>query len=629
MKGIKSSLEIALNKAVKNGFELPAGKTVGQMALQLSLEIEGEAHGVLTKEDYTGQCRALLFNLKNNQKLCDRILAGELRPSDLANMSHDDMATEELLRSNAEMMAKSDRQAVLLDDDGPRIRRNHKGEELVEQETFNLPSEETFVRRRSMLDPNGQMGERSRENSLGEGQVPESLEEHHIRENMRGAAALNERPAKLDTAPARKASAQNDFEFQKILNVIPSPATHQRQPSIPGPTTQVAMDDPEIDRMLEDGDESDEYEPAEHVEDHDIVWRGTFDMPHNYSDPMHVYARHIGGADLSVLPAPHYMAWTDLIPETLTAEGKVGNKEANEYLCGLQYHAATDVVVAGIYPQRESDFSKYREVCDYFLKRKSFGVLHNPRDGKVKDTYVTVAPEGNEIPEILMALAESKLPAVRENPCLLVICVLHNRPITLDTSQVSPAAPSGPHESPITPAGNSASQAPSQPPSGTQKAPLQPPPHHFSLPEYVGAYGQRKSSIPPTPKFPGYRGYPATGANATGQPEAPVIATPEFATLKVAAEEMERVRAHHAGEAMARKVLGDDLMMAPVMQFILPQAPQMREVEFEVIREIFLESKRAQDDLQYLTDMIKDHHQKHATRNAQEPGNGPKKGEGL
>jgi hypothetical protein len=69
------------------------------------------------------------------------------------------------------LKAKADKQAILLNEDGPRIRRTHKGDEIIEGDDQTMANDSTMPmtvsRRRSMLDPNADMAVRSRENSPG------------------------------------------------------------------------------------------------------------------------------------------------------------------------------------------------------------------------------------------------------------------------------------------------------------------------------------------------------------------------------------------------------------------------------------------------------------------------------
>src|SRR5699024_1691491 len=95
-------------------------------------------------EQYKAQLRSVLFNLKKNASLRDRLLVGSLQPGALSKMSSQDMASEELQQKDAELKREAERQHIIIEEQGPRIRRTHKGEEFIEDDHHLDASEPVF-----------------------------------------------------------------------------------------------------------------------------------------------------------------------------------------------------------------------------------------------------------------------------------------------------------------------------------------------------------------------------------------------------------------------------------------------------------------------------------------------------
>src|SRR5690606_38232961 len=94
-------------------------------------------------KEYAGQCRTLAFNLKNNEDLSSNLFNNKLSPTVLAVMTSNELASKELQRELAEMKAKVEKQSILIAEEGPRVRRTHKGEEFIESDNEMQADEET------------------------------------------------------------------------------------------------------------------------------------------------------------------------------------------------------------------------------------------------------------------------------------------------------------------------------------------------------------------------------------------------------------------------------------------------------------------------------------------------------
>lgn len=158
-------IEQQVKELVKQGeYTLPTGSTVQDVASQTGLRIEHALYHIQAtgsgepNEAYKQQLRAISFNVKKNHALGVRLLQGDLTPHKLANMDPKDMASEEQKRKDAATMKVMEKQHTIIEQEGPRIRRTHKGEEYVDESrqvaaesaTSNAP-----VRKASMAEQDG------------------------------------------------------------------------------------------------------------------------------------------------------------------------------------------------------------------------------------------------------------------------------------------------------------------------------------------------------------------------------------------------------------------------------------------------------------------------------------------
>lgn len=97
--------------------------------------------------EYTNKIRSIQFNLRKNDALADEVLRGGINPTRLAEMSTDEMANKELKEYMARVRIQAEINVTLVTTDEPRIRKTHKGEELVEplRESSRSPKPEAIL----------------------------------------------------------------------------------------------------------------------------------------------------------------------------------------------------------------------------------------------------------------------------------------------------------------------------------------------------------------------------------------------------------------------------------------------------------------------------------------------------
>lgn len=130
-----------VSKAAENG-ALPSDVDVAKYSRSLACEIEEAFYDVHASkrgdvgQRYRDRFRSLNFNLRNdkNESLQRQILTRELSPEECANLTSEQMLNPELRKLADEVRKESIRESVLKQETAPRVRRTHKGEEIVELE---------------------------------------------------------------------------------------------------------------------------------------------------------------------------------------------------------------------------------------------------------------------------------------------------------------------------------------------------------------------------------------------------------------------------------------------------------------------------------------------------------------
>lgn len=327
--------------------------------------------------------------------------------------------------------------------------------------------------------------------------------------------------------------------------------------------------DPEIDSLLQDeGADSPPYSPVENAPDPDLAWRGTITM--DSVATFSTYAKHVGGANLSKASPP--TPWKDLLPKELKVAGRIDRAKANEYLCAQRYSLGTDVILVEItQPQAEEATDAYNNLVKYFLERDRFGVLANKSTGNIRDTYlVPIAASPVPIHDFIQNLEGHKIPEERTKPVLIVVIV------------VRPEASSTQPQLIMSFDGTSDAHSPS----------LQHP-HHRQM--SMSGSGPQMSPLTNQHSFPP----PPNGSDhgVQYQPHQPPQRT----------FDEQRAIDQHAGEEVAKRILGP-YVQAPTVSFLMPQAYQMRPLEWEAIRKILERDHQAQSDLTHLSRVLAQGH---------------------
>lgn len=579
-------------QAQKQGiFKLATGQTLESVGLRLALEVEHAIfmnHPSQTAEPsaaYRVQLRSIMFNVKKNPALRDRLLQGSLTPQELSIMSSDDMASKELQEKTAEMKKEAEKQHVLVQDDGPRIRRTHKGEEVVEDGSHHADINDSIFssaparRRESEVEvevPRAASPVPMSPRSPNKVELPDDI-------GYQGTAGspLTSKPLTVDTGARSRQPISLDrksssaFNIQDVWSSVQSPDADKqslsRQASArPGPAAAqeqiqnagVAAD-ADIDQLLKDEDnESEPYSPTDYSPDPEYVWRGKMVMS-NVAD-FAGRAKHVGGANLSKI-----IPWSKLMPTTLSIEGRIDVDRASEYLCGLRWSHTTDVTVLAVTPADEPTAqSQFQKLFNYFAERKRYGVIGKNPAAAVKDCYVVPLEAGSaKKPEFIELLEHCTIDDPRPDRTLLLTFVIK--------ANSTPSAQATPRHLDNTIA---AAGSPVAPAVGAVQTPV--------------AMGQPGSHISPvlgsglggTPQLPPYSS-PAPHFSPPQPPYQPAYTQPL------------------EGLAAAAQVLGP-LAGAPVVAQLLAQLRDVPAQQWAVVKEIMEQVPATQGDFQMLLQIL-------------------------
>ena len=591
-----------VQQALKQGvFKLPPGQSPDAFGLRLGLAVEYAiylnfwGHTEEPKPEYKDKLRMMLHNVKANPTLRDRLLSGSLSPNEFSKMSSDDMASKELKEMTAEMIKESEKQHMLVQEDGPRIRRTHKGEEFVGDESQHIAGTESIFtnppprRRESMVDssaPRHISPDPISPSSANAVELPQD-----VTMSGTGIAPTTGRPLTVNTnAPHRTSSgserkSSSAFNIQNVWSSVDSPdIDRNRTRHIPHHANRSGSEqvtglgvqaDAEIENLLkdEDPDEDEPYSPTDYDAEPGTIWRGNLTMASVAQ--FRGAAKHVAGANLSsVYP------WTSLIPHSLQIEGRIDVEKATQYLCGLQWSKTTDVSVVAITPAENlDDEAHFNKLFDYFTERNRYGVISKSPVPAVRDIYLVPLESGmGKKPEFIELLEESTIEDSRPTRMLLITYVIKTKTDNTPSAQATPRNLDG---------GMIASPISSQAPGHYRTSSMSHPGANMSP---IGPYGGTAFGTPTQQQ----QQFPAPIHQQ--QPYSPVYDTNNGANTQSPPTQA-------TGMDAARQVLGD-MANAPAVTELLAKAPATAANEFWIVKEVFDSVPASQGDFNMLMGLL-------------------------
>lgn len=402
---------------VKDGqFRIPDGETSSSLMTNIALRIEQglDAHfdGV---QNYSSQARSIMFNVKKNPELIQRMLVDTMRPEELVTMSSEDMATAEEQQKRSAMKEAADKHAILINNDGPRIRKTHKGEEVVEDGMAVDDSSYTAapLRRRATRDehnaPDSPTGDPGSPNMV---ELPEDL----------GSRP----PLTVDTSASHGRKPSN-FDMESVWRSAPAQDTSHSAGAVRTPhrthrPSDNNLDDPDMDRLLKDED-MDDVSDSPITDGSGINWKGRVDMAGVAA--FNATARWVAGANAGGLG----ISFDQLIPRKLEITGRIAINRADEYVGGMRYSQTTNVTTLALAPaDTTADHESFRKTFDYFHGKQRWGVINQPGlNEHVRDIYVVTLEAGMGNSPGFITMLEDREKSIedprRDNMLLLTIVV--------------------------------------------------------------------------------------------------------------------------------------------------------------------------------------------------------------
>ena len=620
----------------------PPNKSVDDVGLQLGLLVEYALYmnywdpAAAPREQYGLVLRQILHNVKANAALRDRLLVGDLSADELSKMSSEDMASKELKEMTAEMKKMTEKQHLLVKDEGPRIRRTHKGEELIDDgSTHALPSQPVYTNpvapRRRDTDAEEAMAKRHISPAP---MSPMDVDAVELPADLSAsgfvASPTSSRPPIPDSKPSRPTTTNerkpsSTFDIQNVWSSVESPSeTHHRNvrtfaplstaittplhstaPSAPHYQPKAPLHvqtDADIDKLLKDEEPEEEepYSPTDtpnlpNLPDSEVptsdIWQGTVSM--SSVGTFAGTARWTAGANLSEYA---HLPWTDVLPPNLLIEGRIAIDKANLYLCGLEWSKTTDLAIVAVKPASDNDRRDFNKLFNYFTSRQRYGVVTKPPNvPRLRDVYLVPLEAGRGgKPEFLELLDENHLEEDRSERVLLIAIV----------SKVAEAQTSA-TATPRQPEPGAAGAGQGSPVSAVQRrqsmnmgmVPQSPVAPHFPAPAGTPMQGVAYHGSPAQAQEPTFSPPPPSYQQAMSQYDAysaPPPVSSHAPPLVPRAEGMEA----------ARLVLGD-LVHCPTVSMLMDMAPRTGMDELAVVREAFETDAASRSDFQTLLSFLK------------------------
>ncbi|KAL8951322.1 MAG: hypothetical protein Q9222_002687 [Ikaeria aurantiellina] len=606
-------------QAQKEGvFTLPPNQSMEAFGNKLGLAVEYAVFmnfwGTAADPNavYGDKFRTINHNVKQNSALRNRLLTGDLSPNDFSKMSSHDMASKDLQEKTAEMKRAADKQAVLVEEKGPRIRRTHKGEEFVEtpetqgpiapEAAFSAPAR----RARPAIESDAPQQESPEATSP---QIPQAVE---LPDEVGTALASpkSAQPLSVDTKAAPRPGVgperqSSNFNIQDVWSSVTGPDADAQKPrqtlqhtesgkAVTPPQAPGGSGDADIDRLLKDEDQEEEepYSPTEYPSNPDApIWHGKLSM--QGVAELNGSGKHVAGANLSgTLP------WAQLIPEPLKIEGRIDIDRASEYLCGLRWSQTTDVSVIAITPNdEEASKTAFDRLFQYFIDRKRYGVVEKSTVREVKDIYLVPVDAGaSKRPEFIELLEYCTIPVPVPERMILITFVIraHNSPTGGQENSTPRQMDTAAIASPV----NSASAGG----ANTYQAPTPFP--LASTPQGGGAYHNSPTPAPPPPQ---YHNSPPLQPHQTGF-------SPPHQNQQHPSYAMPPSLYHHpqkqqytgpVGMDAAKQALGEEMAHAtPTVAALLNEAPNAGVVEFQIVKELYETVPATRENFEMLIGML-------------------------
>jgi hypothetical protein len=465
-KAISSKAKGVIDQLVKDGsYRIPDGETAASLATSLSLRIENALMSLYgDPAGYKTQFMMIISNIPKNTQLILQLFTDNLTPIEIAEMSSDDMASEDVQKERARAKEEADKQSILITEQGPRMRKTHKGDEIIGEETSSRPVDDASwvnqpIRRRDTQD----------EVMADAGASPQEEPGSPHRVELPEDAVLPPHPPPLniDTKPSPQQRKPSTFDMDRAWGAAHSP-NQSSYGAVQTPRTQHApthspvtqMHDADIDRLLKDEDEEDvPMSPVVDGTSGGAVWKGRIDMAGVAG--FSASARWVAGGDVG-----QKIAYKDLLPRKMEITGRIAIPRADEYVSGMRYSQSNDVCCLAITPfSGGADRESFAKIFEYFHSKARWGVINGTGlHEAVRDCYlVTLEAGAGGWPDFMGMLEERQIEEPRPDNMLILTMVVKTKSPQSTPAPAQAAAPATagaqPQPSPVIPQGNGTSSS--------------------------------------------------------------------------------------------------------------------------------------------------------------------------
>ncbi|EFQ92822.1 hypothetical protein PTNB73_09048 [Pyrenophora teres f. teres] len=404
---LRETLTPLINAASDSrGYRIPDGQTAKSLATKFTLQMSHaafELYGEPTggSSPYFNKFRTIMFNVKKNTVLVDRLLSGSLKSEDLVGMEAEEMASEDKQREYAAMREAAEKQMILTEETGPRLRKTHKGEEIVGEDNFDnddYPSvRDSIAEDAAMQSPIGT-------------RPPET------------PASASRGPPEIDTQQDSARRASNNFDINSVFDKVRSPQhdqqafIHRRHSSMhTQDKPQSAVDDADVDRLLKD--EDNDVEMSGYSSDPTVCWQGSINM--QSMEPFDAVARFVAGGDFGqVVP------WEKLLTNVVAIQGRIESGKGNDYIQSIAHTESHEVSILAISPVTTDGRSVMDHLYQYFHSRGRWGVVPVEDNDILRDLYVIPIEEGgSNLPPFIDMLEYCTIETPRKEHMLILALV--------------------------------------------------------------------------------------------------------------------------------------------------------------------------------------------------------------
>lgn len=438
-----------------------------------------------TRKQYKNKYRSLQFNLKDkkNISLRERILKGEVTPSNLVRFSSQELGNEDL-------------QAALESIQESSLKNVFKPVASSTTMSVAAPLSDQSLSLSSLSSSKAEGGD------VAKGGVKQPLAAEGVLPTKKVVTHVPPPPKAPIKIFPKKAEFKSLDEILSRMEKASAPRAHDSLDPLPtrSPVTAIR---PPIDSH---SDRKEKIEIVSKRQSAETLWEGKTPWCTQIASRsrritgklgMHQVGRFSGYAFQVFGPwMGNKNIWADLLSSSLMIEGRIPTSAAGAYVS--ESAASKDIVVFALSPGRppvesqqsiveQSDAVAYQTLFDYFATRARYGVVPHPdRGSRLRDSYIMPLGRNEELPTCLRDLASDNGQFYLDpvpRPSDLLLCVL----ILIRGSSIKKGAPrksNGSH-SVSKPSGSSRDQRHSERPMETSqpRGPMYSPPvASFSLP---------------------------------------------------------------------------------------------------------------------------------------------------